>query len=192
MLVTAWYPTLPWHIRPTQGLGPEAQANCPAFISVPERVYDSSRLRFVSKSKCQGLPQPQGFWILGPKIHGQWGAPHFTLGSCKIILRALIRCLRPILSLKSQGTVPPTSPSFLPFGRGPAQSEGQVFLAQAGHCSASSLQLPCCFVQGLLLTLGEWLDRGPAARALDWDPGDLGQTLTLCDLVCELPKPKFP
>lgn len=59
---------------------------------------------------------------------------------------------------------------------GQAQSEGHVLLAWAGHRSASSLQLPCSFVQGLLLRLDEWLDRGPAARALDWDSGDESDT----------------
>lgn len=38
-------------------------------------------LKSVSKSRCQGLPQQQSSWILGPKIHGQWGPPHFLLGS---------------------------------------------------------------------------------------------------------------
>lgn len=57
-------------------------------------------------------------------------------------------------------------------------SEGHTFLNGTGPPSASSLQLPHRSVQGELLRLEEWLDRG----LVDWDSGHLGQT-QICDLV---------
>lgn len=103
-------PTLSWHMPPRQGLGPEAQANCPAFTSGPVTSLGKLQAQVCVKIQMSGPSSATELLDSNTKIHGQRDAPHFPLGSCKVGPRALLRCLRSILPLKSQGTVAPPSP----------------------------------------------------------------------------------